>query len=221
MHKVVILHGWGQNKELWQDIINKFQAEDVIAIDLPGFGKEPLADPEWGIPEYADWVKNKIEQLNTQDVILLGHSFGGRISSFIASENPNWLKGLILYGAPCIYRPSNQVKNKIRIYKLLKKLGLKRKSNNSELNSADKQGLGKIFRKVVNFDQTQILPKINAPTLLVWGENDTEVPVRIAKEINSLINNSKLVILQNSDHNVHLENPNIFYGTIKTFIDSI
>jgi len=219
MKTLVILHGWGHDKAYWQDFIGKFQDTDVIAIDLPGFGEEPLVNSDWGIPEYALWVKNKIAEMKLDTVILLGHSFGGRIASFIASENPEWLKGLILYGSPSIYRPSDRTKLKIKVYKILKRLGLKnQKPKNTELQKADNDGLGKVFRNVVPFDQTELLIKINVPTLLIWGANDEAVPVTIAKELNILIPNSKLVILDGLGHNAHLENLNLFYGTVKNFI---
>lgn len=213
---LIILHGWGQSRDNWKEIEEKLKQKDitVVILDLPGFGSEPLISNEWGVPEYADWVKNKIESLQFKNVILLGHSFGGRIASFIASKNPKWLDKLILYGAPCIYRPSLTICFKILIAKILKKFGLKGKYKNQELEDADKSGLGEIFRKVVPFDQSQELKKINTKTYLIWGERDNSVPVRIAIEMQSLIPNSELTILNNLGHNAHLENANLFAGKL-------
>lgn len=223
---LVILHGWGQNKSHWQSIssmLKNIQRDiNIVALDLPGFGSEPLVSSDWGIPEYSEWVKEKISELKLNDVVLLGHSFGGRISSYIAKGNPEWLKALILYGAPCIYRPTTKTKLKIKLHKTLKKLGLRRtKTTNSELNEADQKGLGNIFRKAVVFDQTEELKKINTPTLIVWGEKDDVSELRIGKEINTLIKDSKLIVLENVGHNAHLENPNIFYGTIKKYLENL
>jgi pimeloyl-ACP methyl ester carboxylesterase len=57
----------------------------ATAIDLPGFGSEKLINDTWGVPEYADWVISQIS--DREDVILLGHSFGGRIT--VASKHPH------------------------------------------------------------------------------------------------------------------------------------
>ncbi len=223
--KIVVLHGWGQNRKVWVEFASRFEPNEVIAIDLPGFGDEPLVSDDWGIPEYASWVMSKISKMNLNDVILLGHSFGGRISTFIASEQPEWLRALILTGSPSIYRPTLITKLKIKKYKVLKwisnKLNLKPQKISVDLTDADKRGLGKIFRKVVPFDQTELLKKINTPTLLLWGENDEPVPLRIAYEINQLINNSKLEIIQNTGHQVVQESPFLSYGIIKKFIESL
>ena len=78
-----------------------------------------------------------------------------------------------------------------------------------------------IFKRVVALDQTTALVKIKIPTLLLWGAYDTEVPVSIGEEMNTLILHSRLVIVENAGHNAHLDNPNLFYGTIKKFIDGL
>lgn len=227
---IVILHGWGHSKEYWGDFARRFSDGGfdgkVVALDLPGFGSEPLVSFEWGIPEYARWVEERIANLGggkEGEIILLGHSFGGRVSGFIASERPTWLKGLILYGAPCLYRPKFSTRVKIRAAKFLKKAGIcKKYSGNEELREAESAGMGTIFRKAVTFDETDLLPKITAPTLLAWGANDVrEAPLRIAKEMHALISPSELVIMDGAGHNAHLENPTLFYGIVKKFIEKI
>lgn len=222
---ILILHGWGQDKKVWEEFSSRFESNEVIAFDLPGFGEEPLISSEWGIPEYANWVESKISEMKLNDVILLGHSFGGRIASYLASQRPEWLKALILTGSPSIYRPSLSTKFKIKKYKILKWISKRLKAHSprltADLGDADKRGLGKIFRKVVPFDQTEELKKINVPTLLLWGENDEPVPLRIAHEINQLIEGSQLEIIKNTGHQVVQESPFLSYGIIKKFVESL
>ncbi len=222
---ILILHGWGQGKTVWNDFISRFEGVSVIALDLPGFGDEPLVSNEWGVPEYADWVESKISEMKLNDVILLGHSFGGRISSYLASKRPAWLKALILTGSPSIYRPSLSTKFKIKKYKILKWVSKRLKAHSprltADLGDADKKGLGKIFRKVVPFDQTEELGRIDVPTLLLWGENDEPVPLRIAHEINQLVAGSQLEIINNAGHQVVQESPFLSYGIIKKFIETL
>jgi len=211
-YTLVILHGWGHSKNQWNFFINRFDEGNVVIFDLPGFGEEKLIDQNWGIPEYSMWAKAKIESLGEKNVVLLGHSFGGRIAGYIASENPPWLKGLILYGSPSLYRPGKKVRFKILVAKFLKGLGFSKKI---------KDKMYPIFKRVVTFDQTENLSKIMAPALLVWGDRDTEVPLSIAKEMNGLISGSQLIIIENAGHNSHLDQPDLFYGTIKKFTDGL
>jgi len=211
-YRLVILHGWKHDKSKWKDFVGQFAADKVLVFDLPGFGDEKLIDAGWGIPEYSAWAKKKIEDLKEDNIVLLGHSFGGRIAGYIASERPEWLKGLILYGSPSLYRPKTIVGLKIRVAKLLKKLGFSRKGMDE---------MYPIFKRAVTFDQTKTLPKIAVSTLLLWGEHDTDVPVSIAKEIQTLIPDSKLITMQDAGHNAHFDNPNLFYGIVKKFIDGL
>jgi pimeloyl-ACP methyl ester carboxylesterase len=229
MAKLVVLPGWGQDKTFWENFAQRFLAGEVLVLDLPGFGTEPLVSDTWGIPEYAAWAKGKLAALHEDNIILLGHSFGGRVAGFVASDRPPWLKALILYAAPCLYRPKASTRFKIAAAKLLKRLGAKNiiknatqgKYANEELQQADGAGLGAIFRKIVVFDETEILPKIAVPTLLVCGGKDQYPPLVIAEEMHALISGSILRIMEHEGHNAHLENPTLFYGTIKQFLQSL
>lgn len=219
--KIILLHGWGQDKSVWKNLVDKL-GRNSLCFDMPGFGKEKIVDSTWGVPEYTQWVIDKIK--NYDDVILIGHSFGGRITVEIASKNPKWLRGIILSGAPCVYKPSLKTKLKIAVFKIAKFLipyNLRLRYFPRDLKNAIDRGLETTFRKVINYDQTNQLQKINIPSLLIWGQNDLSVPLNVANEINKSIKNSKLKIINNADHNSFLDNPNLFYGYVKKFIESI
>ncbi|MCC7304414.1 alpha/beta fold hydrolase [bacterium] len=222
MTTLVMVPGWEQTLGDWEHMKTPFSDYKVVIIELPGFGKTPLVDENWSIPEYADYVLNKIQELGKQDIVLLGHSFGGRIASYIASSQPPWLKGLVLYGSPSIYRPSLKVKALTKIAKIAKKLGFSKKlSRNAELLEADAKGMGKIYRNAILSDQTLLLPKITVPTLLLWGNQDIEASPELAKEMHLLIPNSTLEIIENAGHNLHIFNQYIFYGKIKNFLQTL
>ena len=219
--KIVLLHGWGQSSKLWSNLISQL-GENATALDLPGFGNEPLVSDSWGVPEYADLVLNHIS--DDSHVVLLGHSFGGRIVAEIAAKRPIWLKAIILSGAPCIYRPNILTRLRISLASIGKVIVPRQFQDaflSSDLLEARKWGLEKIFRKTVGYDQTDKLRNINVPTLLLWGEHDTEASISLAHEIQSRIRDSELKIIENCGHNAFLENPQLFYGYVNTFIKNI
>lgn len=221
MKKIVVLHGWGQSRATWENFAASFPEGTVETIDLPGFGSEPKPSSTWGVPEYAAWVREKIEANGWGDVVLLGHSFGGRIAAYIAADRPAWLAGLVLYGTPCIYRPSASVRVRKATAKLLRPFRslFSDRFKPKDLRDAEAGGLGQIFRGVVGFDQTDRLGRIGVPTLLCWGREDAEVPLAIAEEMRRLIPGSELVVIDRAGHNAHLENPSYFYGIIRTFVE--
>lgn len=223
--KIFLLHGWNQDKNIWNGLVDKLD-ERCVAFDLPGFGKETLSDKNWGIVEYTNWAKLKIENnLNKGErAILLGHSFGGRIALEIAAKNPKWLVGLILSGSPNLYRPKIWIKVKILIGKLFKYILPARVKNlflPSELKEAYVKHMEKVFKKVIKHDQTNLLDSVGVPTLLIWGENDRQVPLTIAHEMEMKIKNSKLLIIGNAGHNAFLDNQNLYIGYVKEFIRNI
>ncbi len=221
--RVVILHGWGHSAAVWAPVVERLAKQHAVeAWDLPGFGNEPLVSDAWGIAEYAAWVNEKL--VGAQDVVLVGHSFGGRIASLLASRHPNWLRALVLIGAPCIYRPSMVTRAKSFVAHLVKPIvpaGIRRRFLSEEFCDAERSGIGRVFRHAVMNDQTATLPNIAVPTLLLWGENDGAAPVALAREIHALISGSTLVILPNIGHNVHMNNPNLTYGAIQRFLETL
>lgn len=199
-----------------------FAPRPVHIIAFPGFGREPLLDGSWGVPEYAAWTRERLASLGLSEFVLLGHSFGGRVAALLASEGVPGLDALILYGAPLLYRPSWTIRLRITAAKLSKLIvpHTFRSRGNAELANAEARGMGEIFRKAVIFDQGDTLPRITVPTLLVWGERDEAVPLAIAREAAGLIGGSVLSLLPGLSHNAHQENPALFTGVVSRFLDS-
>jgi len=232
---LVILHGWGHSSALWSPLTQLFHDHEIMNLDLPGFGSEPLISHEWGVGEYSTWVEKKLQAPSSKfqissnpsnnKVILIGHSFGGRIAAHIASTQPDWLAGLVLIGAPCLYKPTHKARIIGRIAKVAKSLGLTQSpwSLNSELSEADKKGLGQIYRKVVIHDQTLELSRISKPTLIIRGSLDTYPDAETTEEIHTLIADSTLETVAGVGHNIHLESPVLLHAIvnkwmIKTFV---
>jgi pimeloyl-ACP methyl ester carboxylesterase len=224
-YTIVFLHGWDQSKRVWFHLEKKLSKQySTFSLDLPGFGEREKPDTDWGIPEYSEWLNNQIEKKKVDNVVLIGHSFGGRIAAYLASKNPTWLQALVLSGTPCLYEPNIQIKFKIITGKLIRNLLPQRFKNlflSKEDLDAREKGMKKIRYNVITFDQRDFLPNINSPTLIINGEKDRSNPVKIAKKTNNLIPNSKLVIMENLGHNIFIENENLFYGKIQTFIENL
>lgn len=221
---MIVLHGWGHHKNVWDDFVARMEhVMPTIALDLPGFGDEPLVDGTWQIPDYAQWVATEIAKRGLTDVVLLGHSFGGRVAAYLASQRPSWLHGLVLYGAPCLYRPTIRVRWQNRTARLLGRLPIPQKVRslvrNEEDRAAHASGMGPVFRNAVRFDQTTTLPRIDVPTLMVWGEHDAEAPLFLAREIAELIPHATLEVIKGAGHSAHLDEPTLFFGLVRKYVD--
>ena len=96
---MVLLHGWGQNIKMMMPIANAFKSIfKITIIDLPGFGSSDEPKEVLTITDYADIIHKLLNKLKIENPILVGHSFGGRISIAYASKYP--VRKLILLASP-------------------------------------------------------------------------------------------------------------------------
>ena len=96
---IVFLHGWGQNIEMMTPLGDaRKEKNDVVSIDLPGFGRSEEPKYAWQLMDYVDMLKELFDKLNIINPILVGHSFGGRISLAYASMYN--VDKMILFGSP-------------------------------------------------------------------------------------------------------------------------
>lgn len=210
---LVLLHGWGQNIEMMEPIGRNFHDKyNVLIIDLPGFGKSSEPPLAWGVYEYTLLVKALIDELMIQEVILVGHSFGGRISLVYAAIYP--VKKLVCLASPyCKEITKLPLKN--RIYKRAKKikgLGWLAKLMQNKVGSTDYKMASEIMRgvlvKTVNTDLSDYAKKITCPTLLIWGSMDEAVPIKRAYELEKMIKDSGVIVYEGATHYAYLERIN-------------
>ena len=220
---VILLHGWGQNIEMMKPLgDNLSKNHKITIIDLPGFGETEEPKEELTIYDYNDILEEFLEKLKIKNPTLIGHSFGGRISMIYASKNKT--DKLVLFGSPCMVKHSKP-SLKVRILKFLKKVPIINKLEGfakRHIGSRDYKSASDMMRKIlvntVNADLSDCCKKIKCPTLLVWGENDTEVDVEEAKQIESMIDDSGLIVLPNSTHYAYLENLNHVTNILRNFL---
>lgn len=229
---IVLMHGWGCNHTTLASIEKILNEKmHVYNIDLPGFGKSQEPNSVWGIEEYTRVIEQMIDKLGISNPILLGHSFGGRISILLSSRNQ--VNKVVLTDAAGI-KPKRSMKyyTKVYSYKFLKHLlplifGKKKgnlildkyrgKSGSSDYNQASPM-MRAILSKCVNEDLKHVMPNISAPTLLIWGENDTATPLSDAKTMERLIPDSGLVSFPGCGHYSFLDNPIGYKAVLKEFL---
>ena len=206
---IVLLHGWGQNIQM-MDPLGKNLSDNfkITILDLPGFGSSEIPKFAYTINDYTEFLHEFLESLNIKNPILIGHSFGGRIAINYASMYE--ISKLVLFGSPFIVRENNSLK--VKLLKSLKKIKILERiaeTMKNYMGSEDYKAASGVMREVlvktVNTDLREAASKIKVSTLLIWGENDAAVPVSEAKELESTIKDSALIVLQGT-HYCYLEN---------------
>lgn len=229
---IVLLHGWGCNHTTLASVRHLLDGKmHVYSFDLPGFGKSSEPEQVWGIEDYTQFTEAAIEQLGIRNPILLGHSFGGRVSILMSSRRD--VSKVILVDAAGV-KPHHSLKWYVKVYtyKFCKRVyplilgkrkaqerieAARRKRGSSDYNNATPM-MRAILSKCVNEDLCHVMPLIKAPTLLVWGENDTATPLADAKKMERLIPDAGLVSFAGCGHYSFLDNPGGFKAVICSFL---
>lgn len=220
---VVLLHGWGQNIEMMKPLGDRLQQQFRITIlDFPGFGESEEPTFAWSIFDYRDFVKQILTELDVKNPIMIGHSFGGRVSIAYASEYP--VEKVVLFGSPCIEKDKTK-SFKVRMLKTAKKVpGLRSIAEKMKkyMGSEDYRNATPIMRnilvKTVNQDLSEQAKKISAPVLMIWGDLDEAAPLEDAKELEKLIPDAGLVVLPGCTHYAYLEALPQVINILKNFL---
>lgn len=233
---IVLLHGWGSNIKLFSNLIDLLSKKyTVVAMDMPGFGESQEPPSAWCVDDYVDFVIKFLADYDAKQVMLLGHSFGGRVIIKLNSRKdlPFTVSKVILVDSAGILPPKSNKKSwRTRKYKMGKaflstKIMRKLAPNALEklrvkYGSADYVAASPLMRqvlvKVVNEDLEPLLPNIKCPTLLIWGVNDTATPLSDGEKMEKLIPDAGLVKLENAGHYSFLEQQFLFNRVMCSFM---
>lgn len=232
---ILILHGWAPTMtgKRYSKLVHILQKEGytVCAPDLPGFGSEKLVKNPMGLDDYVSFVHSFLAKRKIKKVILIGHSFGGRIAAIFAARYPKRVEKLVISGSPLIRQPHTIKQRigfvmakpgKIMVQFLPRSLqNLFRKLLYKSLGEWDYYKAGALrdtMKAIIAHDVASYLPNIVVPTLVLWGENDTVVPLTIGREIARKVPNAAFVSVKNAGHRLPYENPERFAKETLVFL---
>jgi pimeloyl-ACP methyl ester carboxylesterase len=205
-------HGWGQSSAAFVPLAEALKPfVPSTLIDFPGFGKSTLPPASWGTAEYADAVAQWLQSQPQTQFIWIGHSFGGRVGIQLAARHPNLLAGMVLIASAGLPRQRTflqQTRFSLRktFFKTAKRFlregpqleRLRRRMGSADYRSAG--ALRPVFNRVVSEDLTPIARKVQCPTLLIYGKEDTETPPEMGQRLQALIPRAELTLLEGFGH---------------------
>ena len=205
---IVLLHGWGMDKSSFDELVHFFSKKySVLTLDFLGFGDSDNAEEYYDTYEYAYQTFLLLSELAVNEIVIVGHSFGGRIAIILSSMFGLKISGLVLTSSAGLNRFDLIKKIKIISYKILKKLcdkGLIKKEKIDTCGSADYKKLSNVMRgvfvRIVNQDLTYLLNNICVKTILVWDKKDNITPYWICKKLHKNIKCSQTFLFSNGKH---------------------
>jgi pimeloyl-ACP methyl ester carboxylesterase len=202
--RVVALHGWMRTGADFAGIVDGL---DAVSIHLPGMGRADPPPAVWGSPEYAEAVAEAIAPYGP--VVIVGHSFGGRVAVRLAARHPQLVAGLVLTGVPLLrLTPPPRPALSFRMVRWLAKRHLvpesvlesqRRKRGSADYNAANGV-MRDILVTTVGEDYRDDLARIAAPVRMVWGENDTSAPADAGRAASELIPDARFRVVPDAGH---------------------
>jgi len=94
---IILVHGWANTRTIWDAQVTYFSKKyQVIAVDLPGFGKSGNNRTDWTIASFGEDISAIIRQLNLKEVVLAGFSMGAPVVIEAAAKTPGQVIGVVL-----------------------------------------------------------------------------------------------------------------------------
>lgn len=211
---VLALHGWARTSADFDAVLDGL---DAVALDLPGFGATPAPAEAVGAAGYADAVAPVLAEM-AGPVVVVGHSFGGRVAVHLAAAHPESVAGLVLSGVPLVRPPGATSRTPAAAYRLARALhrrGLlgdaRMEARRRRHGSADYRAATGVMRgvhvRVVNETYEEQLGAIACAVELVWADDDAEVPPAVARAALALLADAELSIVAGAGHLTPLTAP--------------
>ena len=221
---VVFLHGLSGSSRWWYRNVPAFaESRRVLVPDVIGFGRTVCPGPLPSMRGLARILADWIEEIGCHRVDLVGHSMGGHIAVHLAARFPERVRRLVLVDSAGLVSPLT-ARAVARFAS--ETLPPSRWGDPSFLPTIVRDtlragprsvigGLSHILRDNVR----ELLPQITAPTLVLWGEYDSIIPVEHAYEFRLRIARAKLLILPRAAHNPMVDRAADFNDAVLRFLD--
>ena len=216
---LVFLHGWGRDGKDFDDFASLFEDYSILTIDFPPFGKSEFEPSRWNIFSYATMFISLCAHLNISSIDIIGHSFGVRVALIVGVLNSSLVHSCIFTSGAGL-KPKRSINYRLKVlrYKTARFLKLNAKGGSRDYQALSPE-MKKLFKNIVNTHLDEYAKNIKSPTLIVWGKEDHETPLYMAKRFKKLIKNSKLIILNNGGHFAFLEYKLEFFSAVNKFLE--
>ena len=239
---LVLLHGGVSDSRYWERELHAYSDDfRTIAWDAPGCGVSDDPREGFSLSDYADALAGLLNSIEVHEPIILGISFGGGLAIEFYDRHQDIPKALILVSAYAGWAGSlsdEEVARRLEKGRAQSSMdpeavaemwlpSLFYKAPSQEILDEEKdiisdfhpKGSQIMLEAFAQADLRDTLPKIEVPTLLLYGDKDVRSPVSVANEIHDQVPNSSLILLENVGHLINKEAPELFDREVRKFIN--
>jgi pimeloyl-ACP methyl ester carboxylesterase len=227
---LLLLHGLFGALSNWEGVVNRFSKNFRVLIPMLPIYEMPIR--EAGLEGLTKFVEEFVAFQKLEEMIIMGNSLGGHVALLYTLKNSERVKKLILTGSSGLFEDSmggsypkrgNYEYVRERVAYTFYDPNVATAELVDEVFETTKS-IPKCMRIVAIAKSAQRnnmadeIPNITAPTLLVWGLNDTITPPIVAHEFNRLIPNSRLKFIDKCSHAPMMEHPEKFNELVEEFL---
>ena len=241
---LILLHGGLSDSREWRRQLEGLSDEfTVVAWDAPGCGQSSDPPETFRLPEYADCLAAFVDALGLGRSHVLGLSFGAGLALELYRRHPTVPRTLVLASAYAGWAgslPADVVEQ--RLQQVLREAdlppdqvvpgyiaGLFTESAPAELidevvaimSGFHPAGVRAMALAFAEADLRDVLPRINVPALLLYGDADRRSLLSVAEEFHARIPTSKLVVIHGAGHQSNVEAAERFNTEVRSFLRSV
>lgn len=238
---LMLLHGAVCDSRVWRSTLETLSdAFTVVAWDAPGCGQSSDPPEHFRLPEFAASLAGFIDAAGLQRPHMLGHSWGSALALELYRQRPDTVRSLVLVGAYAGWAgslPPAEVEQRLQFALraaamppgtwepttmpglfsdvLPTETAAELMTIMSETRAA---GTATMAYALAEADLRDVLPHVDVPTLLLYGEDDQRSPLSVARELHARIPRSTLVVMPGLGHECPLESPEAFSTEVRNFL---
>jgi len=243
---ILMIHGFGANKDNWLRFSRHFTEHyHVIALDLPGFGDSSKPEASYDVGTQVERLAAFAKALGIVKLHLIGNSMGGHIAALYAARYPEQVLSAALLDNAGVEAPIKSelferlergepnplvVKTQEDFPRLMSFVFVEQPplpdalerhfADQAIANSAHYEKIfAQLWERYIPLEPE--LPKIQAPTLLLWGEQDRALHVSSIEVMRPLLKQPSVVIMKNCGHVPMIERPEETAAHYQAFLDSV
>jgi pimeloyl-ACP methyl ester carboxylesterase len=241
---LILLHGYvGDGRGTWHRQLDGLSDEfTVVAWDAPGAGASSDPPEGFGLPDYADCLAGFVDALGLGRPHVAGLSFGGTLALELYRRHPALPRTLILASAYAGWAGSlppevvgQRLQQALDLADLPPDHFVREVAPTLFSGSASAEtvraftanasgfhpaGLRAMARSSAEADLRDVLPRIDVPTLLLYGDDDVRAPLNVAEDLHAAISTSRLIVLPGIGHLINIEAGERFNAEIRAFLQT-
>jgi 3-oxoadipate enol-lactonase len=234
---LLLIHPLGSSHVFWDECAAIWsQRFRVVAVDLRGAGASPIPDRNWKVDEHVRDVISVREAVGLRDVVVIGCAIGSMIAAPYAAADAAVVRGLVLSNTTTELGEASRQRHEGRLAMVREKGmeallptvvdmafdGLPKDERYARYMECfrhnNPQGYGALALGMVGTNNTEILQKLDVPTLVTVGAHDKLLPTEMSRNVHTLVKGSEFVVVDQGSHFMPYQAPEEFAGLVTSFV---